>query len=133
MGQVDALPLVVWGSLVSTPPLLLASWLMEGQSALAGRRPRVWLEVAGNHPVPGLSEHHPRLRHLVAPDAQVCGRVDRPVRPAGAGGQGMTSAALLLGESLAWWKIVGQSMLVLSGLALNQFGARIRAWALSPR
>jgi O-acetylserine/cysteine efflux transporter len=39
---------------------------------------------------------------------------------------GMTSAALILGEQLQWWKVCA-GLLVLSGLALNQFGARL--WA----
>jgi O-acetylserine/cysteine efflux transporter len=39
----------------------------------------------------------------------------------------MLSAALFLGEPLQWWKMVA-GVLVLGGLALNQFGARL--WAL---
>jgi O-acetylserine/cysteine efflux transporter len=37
---------------------------------------------------------------------------------------GILSAALILDESLQWWKIVAGA-LVLGGLALNQFGARL--------
>lgn len=42
---------------------------------------------------------------------------------------GMISSALVLGEPLQWWKIAA-GLLVPSGLALNQFGARIRTFAL---
>jgi O-acetylserine/cysteine efflux transporter len=45
---------------------------------------------------------------------------------------GMGSAALFLGEPLAWWKLAA-GLLVLSGLALNLFGARAWAWLRSPR
>ena len=37
---------------------------------------------------------------------------------------GMASAALVLSEPLQWWKIVA-GLLVLAGLALNQFGALV--------
>lgn len=131
MGQVDALPLVVWGSLVSTPPLLLASWLMEGHPAWqAAAHAFGWKSLATvlfqayPNTILGFGIWSLLMRKYaaasIAPFALLV-----PVA-------GMTSAALLLGESLAWWKIVA-GMLVLSGLALNQFGARIRAWALSPR
>ena len=37
---------------------------------------------------------------------------------------GMLSATLLLDEPLQWWKIVA-GLLVLGGLAFNQFGSRL--------
>jgi O-acetylserine/cysteine efflux transporter len=44
----------------------------------------------------------------------------------------MASAALFLGEPLQWWKLAA-GLLVLAGLALNQFGARIWAFATAAR
>ncbi len=40
---------------------------------------------------------------------------------------GMLSAALVLGESLQWWKVVA-GLMVLAGLGLNQFGTRLWTW-----
>lgn len=131
MGQVNALSLVVWGSLVATPPLLLASWLMEGQAA--------WQLAAHNFTFKSLLtvlfQSYPNTilgfgiwsmlmrKYAAATIAPFTLLV--PVA-------GMTSAALILGEDLQWWKIAA-GVMVLSGLALNQFGARIWASLASPR
>jgi O-acetylserine/cysteine efflux transporter len=40
---------------------------------------------------------------------------------------GMVSATLVLHEGMEPWKIVA-GLLVLAGLALNQFAARLRGW-----
>ncbi len=125
MGQVNALSLVVWGSLLAAPPLLLASWLMEGRAA--------WQLAAHNFGLKSLLtvlfQAYPNTilgfgiwsmlmrRYAAATIAPFSLLV--PVA-------GMTSAALILGEQLQWWK-VGAGLLVLGGLALNQFGARL--WA----
>ena len=131
MGQVDALSLVVWGALVATPPLLLASWLMEGQAA--------WQLAAHNFSFRTLGavlfQSYPNTilgfgiwsmlmrRYAAATIAPFSLLV--PVA-------GMTSAALILGEELQWWKIAAGA-LVLSGLALNQFGERLWAKLKSAR
>ena len=131
MGQVNALSLVVWGSLVASPPLLLASWLMEGQAA--------WQLAAHNFSLKSLFtvlfQAYPNTilgfgiwsllmrRYAAATIAPFTLLV--PVA-------GMTSAALILGEQLEWWKVAAGA-LVLGGLALNQFGARLWARVASPR
>lgn len=131
MGQVNALSLVVWGSLVASPPLLLASWLMEGQAA--------WQLAAHNFSTKTLMtvlfQAYPNTilgfgiwsllmrRYAAATIAPFTLLV--PVA-------GMTSAALILGEQLQWWKVAA-GMLVLGGLALNQFGARLWTRVTSPR
>ena len=131
MGQVDALSLVVWGALVATPPLLLASWLMEGQAA--------WQLAAHNFTFKTLGavlfQSYPNTilgfgiwsmlmrRYAAATIAPFSLLV--PVA-------GMTSAALILGEELQWWKIAAGA-LVLSGLAFNQFGERLWAKVKSAR
>jgi O-acetylserine/cysteine efflux transporter len=45
---------------------------------------------------------------------------------------GMLSAAAVLGEALTWWKLLAGA-LVLAGLALNQFGARLWRGARAAR
>lgn len=127
MGQVDALSLVVWGSLVATPPLLLASWLVEGGAA--------WQLAAHNFNLTSLAtvlfQAYPNTllgfgiwsmlmrkypTATVAPFSLLV-----PVA-------GMLSAAIVLGEALQWWKLAA-GVLVLGGLALNLFGGRL--WAMA--
>ncbi|WP_076591880.1 EamA family transporter [Herminiimonas arsenitoxidans] len=122
IGKVNPLALMVWGSLVALPPLIVASLLMEG----AG----VWVTAA----------HHLNWRAMASvlyqaypntmfafgawavlmrkyPTATVAPfTLLVPVI-------GMFCAALILDEALQWWKIVA-CMLVLGGLAFNQFGQR---------
>jgi O-acetylserine/cysteine efflux transporter len=125
MGTVSALSLVVWGSLIATPPLFVASLLMEGVGA--------WRQAAASFSLVTLGavlfNAYPNTilgfgvwsmlirRYAAATVAPFTLLV--PVA-------GMVSAALVLGEPLQWWKIAA-GLLVLSGLALNQFGPRILA------
>ena len=132
MGQVSALSLVVWGSLVASPPLLLASWLVEGGAA--------WQLAAANFSLKSLGtvlfQSYPNTilgfgiwsmlmrKYATATIAPFTLLV--PVA-------GMASAALVLGEPLQWWKIAAGA-LVLGGLALNQFGSRLwTAMTAAPR
>lgn len=125
MGQVDALSLVVWGSMVAAPPLVLASWLMEGADAwrLAAdaftyKTLATVLFQSYPNTLLGFAIWSMLMRKYAAATIAPFSLLV-PVA-------GMTSAALILGEELQWWKIAA-GLLVLSGLALNQFGARI--WA----
>ncbi|MDB5919055.1 MAG: eamA-like transporter family protein [Massilia sp.] len=131
MGQVGALSLVVWSSLVATPPLLLASWLVEGGAA--------WQLAFHNFSLKTLAavlfQSYPNTilgfgiwsmlmrRYPTATVAPFSLLV--PVA-------GMVSAALVLGEALQWWKLAAGG-LVLGGLAMNQFGGRIWAKATALR
>ncbi|MFL6675269.1 MAG: EamA family transporter [Massilia sp.] len=127
MGTVNALSLVVWGALLAAPPLLVASLLAEGSAA--------WQTAAHNfswrtlgavlfqsypNTILGFGIWSMLIRKYeaaaVAPFSLLV-----PVA-------GMLSAALVLGEPLQWWKMAAGA-LVLGGLALNQFGARL--WALA--
>ena len=131
MGQVNALSLVVWGSLLATPPLLLASWIVEGGLAWQLAASRFGLKSLATvlfqaypNTILGFGLWSMLMRRYpastVAPFSLLV-----PVA-------GMASAALFLGESLQWWKVVA-GVLVLAGLALNQFGGRLWALATAPR
>jgi O-acetylserine/cysteine efflux transporter len=131
MGQVDALSLVVWSSLVATPPLLLASWLVEGGAAWQLAFQHFSLKTLAavlfqSYPntILGFGIWSMLMRRYptatVAPFSLLV-----PVA-------GMVSAALVLGEALQWWKIAAGA-LVLGGLALNQFGGRLWAKATALR
>jgi O-acetylserine/cysteine efflux transporter len=131
MGQVNALSLVVWGALVATPPLLLASWIVEGgaawQLAASSFSMKSLLTVlfqAYPNTILGFGIWSMLMRKYpsatVAPFSLLV-----PVA-------GMLSAAIVLGESLQWWKLAAGA-LVLGGLALSQFGARLWARATALR
>jgi O-acetylserine/cysteine efflux transporter len=131
MGQVNALSLVVWGSLVATPPLLLASWIVEGGAAWQLAASRFGLKSLATvlfqaypNTILGFGIWSMLMRRYptatVAPFSLLV-----PVA-------GMASAALFLGEALQWWKVVA-GVLVLGGLALNLFGGRLWAMATAPR
>ncbi len=129
IGKVSAVSLVVWGSLVSTPPLLLVSYLVEGGAAWQAAAHSFNLKSLGTvlfqaypNTLLGFGIWSMLMRKYptatIAPFTLLVPVV------------GMLSAALVLGESLDWWKLVAGA-LVLSGLALNQFGARLWASALA--
>ena len=131
MGQVDALSLVVWSSLVATPPLLLASWLAEGAAAwqlayqhFSLKSLATVLFQAYPNTILGFGIWSMLMRRYpsatVAPFSLLV-----PVA-------GMVSAAVVLGEALQWWKVAAGA-LVLGGLGLNLFGGRIWARATAVR
>lgn len=131
MGQLNALSLVVWGSLVAAPLLLLASWLAEGGAAwqqaahdFSGETLALLLFQAYPSTILGFGMWSMLMRKYptatVAPFSLLV-----PVA-------GMIGAAIVLGESLQWWKVVA-GLLVLGGLALNQFGMRLWAMATASR
>ncbi len=116
-GQVNMLAYMVWTSLFAAPPLFALALLIEGpalvwhglQSADLNTWGAVLWQSAGNtlfgYGVWGwLLSRHPAA--TIVPMALLV-----PVF-------GMSSAALLLGESLPAWKLIAAA-LVMSGLALN--------------
>ncbi|HZW22227.1 EamA family transporter [Noviherbaspirillum sp.] len=123
IGKVDALALVVWGSLLAAPPLLLASLAIEGPAAIvAALQGMSWLSAGAilfqAYPTTILGFGIWAILLRKYPTATVAPfTLLVPVA-------GMVSAAWVLGEPLQWWK-VGAGALVLSGLALNQFGPRV--------
>lgn len=122
IGKANPLALVVWGSLISAPPLVLASLLIEGSDAWAQAAAHLnWISVGAvlfqSYPNTLLGFGIWSMLMRKYPTATIAPyTLLVPVA-------GMLSAALVLGEPLQWWKI-SAGMLVLGGLALNQFGAR---------
>jgi O-acetylserine/cysteine efflux transporter len=116
------LAIIVWGSAVATLPLAAGALLIDGPQAIAsvvtGLTAPQWLGLAFQAwPVTLLAfavwawllRLYPAS--LIAPFTLLVPVV------------GMTSAALLLGESVTWWKLTGAA-LVLGGLALNVMSFR---------
>jgi O-acetylserine/cysteine efflux transporter len=131
IGKTNPMALVIWGSLVATPPLALASLLIEG--------PGAWMQAAAQfnwisagavffqsypNTIIGFGIWSLLMRKYpaatIAPFTLLV-----PVT-------GMIASALILDEPLQWWKIVA-GLLVLAGLALNQFGSRIMLTTMKPR
>lgn len=123
IGKVDALALVVWGSLIAAPPLLLASYVIEGPAAIMAALQHIsWLSIGAvlfqAYPTTILGFGIWSLLMRKYPAATVAPfTLLVPV-------VGMVSAAIVLDEPLQWWKIAA-GFLVLAGLTLNQFAARL--------
>ncbi|WP_019998249.1 EamA family transporter [Aureimonas ureilytica] len=124
-GAINMLPYVIWASLFSAPPLFALSFLVEGWPAiregLAAADAVTWAAVlwqtVGNtlfgYAAWGwLLSRHPAA--LVTPLALLV-----PLF-------GMGASALLLGESLPFWKI-GAALLVMSGLVIGMLYPRWKA------
>lgn len=123
-GKVNVFGVVVWGSLFASLPLLILAGLIEGPDvmvrSIAGMRGPAFLALGYNiyaSTFIGYTLWNRMLSHypaaMVVPFTLLV--------PAFA----MISAALMLGESYAVWKFEA-TILILCGLALNQFGSR--AW-----
>lgn len=131
IGKTNPMALVVWGSLLATPPLAVASLLIEG--------PDTWLKAAAqfNWVTAGAIFFNSYPNTIIGfgiwsmlmrkyPAAQIAPfTLLVPVT-------GMIASALILDEPLQWWKIVA-GLFVLAGLAMNQFGARMMLAAMRPR
>ena len=126
MGQVDAMALVVWGSLAASPCMLLLSLALEGPS-------RIWFALAHLSWASAgtiLFQAYPATLFCFTAWTYLMRRY-----PAAAIAPfsllvpvfGMLSSMLLLGESMTWWKAAAAA-LVIGGLALNQFGDQVLAF-----
>jgi len=126
--KVDVLALVVWGSLVAAPPLLLLSLMLEGPSRIVSSLQHMsWLSAGaiaylvypttllGYAVWSWLMSRYPAAS--VAPLTLLVPVV------------GMASSALVMDEQLQDWKLLS-ALLVISGLCLNVFGPRIRTYLL---
>ncbi len=125
MQGVDTLALVTWASLVAAPELLLLSLLVDGPSALVTAVThsdwRAWgaiLFQSYPNTIFGFAIWSMLMRRYPAATVAPFGLLI-PVA-------GMLSGALVLGESLSWWKICAAG-LVLVGLAMTQIHPRSSA------
>ncbi len=120
LGKIDMVSLVVWGSLVAWPPLLLASIILEGPDQIVNSFHHLtWLSGGAVLYITYLStllgfglwswllHHHPL--GSVAPFTLLV-----PVLA-------ILSSALILGEPLQLWKIASL-VLVIAGLCINLLG-----------
>jgi O-acetylserine/cysteine efflux transporter len=124
VGRVDALAFMAWSSLFAAPPLLACSLMLEGSDrvmqALSGASAIAWLVVAWQ--VVGNSLFGYGVwtwllaRHAAAKVSPLALLV--PVF-------GMSSSALVLGESLDSWKLVAAALIVCA-LAVNALATRPR-------
>jgi O-acetylserine/cysteine efflux transporter len=123
IGKVDMLALVVWGSLVAIPPLLVLSLVAEGPArivhslenlhwvALASVAYQAYLSTLFGYAMwSWLLSRYPAA--TVAPLSLLVPVV------------GMASSALVLGEQLQPWKI-GAAVLIMAGLCINVVGPRL--------
>jgi O-acetylserine/cysteine efflux transporter len=123
IGKVSPLSLMVWASLIATPPMLVASWFIEGYDAWVKAAINInWVSVGAiffqSYPntIVGYGIWSYLMRKYpaatVAPFSLLV-----PVI-------GMLAATLVIDEPLQWWKLVAGA-LVLGGLVFNQFGDRL--------
>jgi O-acetylserine/cysteine efflux transporter len=123
LGKIDMLALVIWGSFVAWPPLLLASFILEQDAwNLAGMPELTWRSFASigynAYPVTLLGfaawnwllSHYPAA--TVAPFSLLV-----PVF-------GFASSALVLGEPIHAWKVMAAA-LIMAGLCINLTAVRI--------
>lgn len=129
IGKVDMFSLVVWGSLVAWPPLLLLSFILEhGKWSIESVLNVSWLTIGSVaylvYPVTLfgfaiwswlLSRH---AASTVAPFTLLV-----PIF-------GFSSSALILGEGMQGWKI-GAGFLIVSGLVINLYGGKLFALFLN--
>lgn len=120
---VDALALVAWGSLAAAPFQLLLALGLEGPARLLSSLQHAsWISVAAVAYLAwlstlvgyGLWSH--LLRHYPAGTVAPLSLLVPII--------GLTASALVLGERLQGWKLMA-TLLVLLGLSINLFGARL--------
>lgn len=124
-GAVDMLAFVVWSSVFALPPLVLATLLLDGPTAIAaalahagwGAWAAVLWQSVGNTLFGYAAWAWLLARHPAAAVSPLALGV--PVF-------GLGASALTLGEPLPAWKL-GAAALVMAGLALNVFWPRLRA------
>ena len=121
-GAVDILAFLVWSSLFSVPPLALLAWYLHGLDGIAHDLSlaswRAWAVVlwqsAGNTLI-GYGLWNTLLNRYPAATVTPWALLV-PVF-------GMSASALLLSETLYWWKLLAGA-LICSGLALNMAANR---------
>jgi O-acetylserine/cysteine efflux transporter len=124
-GAVNPFALVIWGSAVALGPLLALSLAVEGPHAIGAALASMSLGVAGAVAFIAYAStlvafsFWALLLHRYPPSTVAPFTLLVPV-------VGFVGSMLLLGEGMPAWKI-GAAALVLIGLGLNNFGARVAA------
>ena len=120
IGKVDLVGLVVWGSLVPPLPFLALSWWLEGPVQIESALRAINLDtilvlvyLAFGATILGYSLWSRLLSRYPASQVAPFSLLVPVV--------GLTSAALLLGERLGGWQVVG-ALLVMLGLLINVCG-----------
>lgn len=125
-GPVNMLALVVWGSLVAPLPMLGLSLALEGPARIGQSLATAgWLSAAAVAYIV-----YPTTLLAFAAWSSLLGRY-----PAATVAPltllvpfvAMSASALVLGEPMQTWKLAAAAI-VIAGLALNVFGARLHAW-----
>jgi O-acetylserine/cysteine efflux transporter len=123
MGHVNMMALVIWGSLVAWPPLLVLSVVFEGPARILSSLQHLsWQSSGSVLYITYLSTlfgfgvwswllHHYRLP-LIAPFTLLVPII------------AMASSVIVMGEPLQSWKI-GAAALVIAGLCINLMGPRL--------
>lgn len=130
--SVNVLGLVVWGSLIALPPLLVVALLLERENFLASFTGLDWISTGSIAYIVYLSTLFgfavwSRLLGLYPVSTVAPFTLLVPVF-------GFLGSAVLLGEPIQDWKLIA-SALVIAGLCLNLFGPRLfkrRAPAIDP-
>jgi O-acetylserine/cysteine efflux transporter len=123
LGKVDRLSLIVWGSLIAWPPLLLLSFIFDGPEKILNSLQNLTLISTGSvlyitylSTLFGfgmwvwLIHHHPIS--TIAPFTLLVPIV------------AILSSAIVLDEPLFPWKIIA-GLLVIAGLCINLFGPKV--------
>lgn len=124
LGRVDMFSLVVWGSMIAWPPLLVLAWIMEPASSFSHLIHLPWPAIVALCYIVYLSTHlgygiWGRLLSLYPAAAVAPFTLLVPIF-------GFLGSTLFLDETFDRWKLVA-AILVLSGLCLNLFGSRLAA------
>lgn len=130
--SVNVLGLVVWGSLIALPPLLVMALLLERENFLASFTGLDWISAGSIAYIVYLSTLFgfavwSRLLGLYPVSTVAPFTLLVPVF-------GFLGSAVLLGEPIQDWKLIA-SALVIAGLCINLFGPRLlrrRAPAIDP-
>jgi O-acetylserine/cysteine efflux transporter len=123
-GRVDMFAMVIWGCLITVPPLLALSWLIDGSDRMIGAIIGItWVgasAVAYQVILSTLLGYTFWSQLLQRYPTATVAPLTLMVPVAGIG-----TSALVLGEAVQGWKIAA-SALVIGGLCVNMFGPRLR-------
>lgn len=125
-GKIDMFGLVIWSSFVAFPPFLVMAYVFEGKEAVIhGINELQGLTLLALAYIVLLSTYfgYTLWNKMLAEYSAATVAPFTLLVPA----FGMLSASFFLGEEYPLWKL-GATVLIISGLALNQFGGKLQRW-----